>query len=107
MRAGRLDRRITLQRATIVQDAFGDGIETWGTLATVWASKTPVLDAERMQAGEIRAEQQCRFQIRWSPKVASLNPRDRLVCDGVTFLIWGVKEINTREGLEISATAQA
>jgi hypothetical protein len=28
------------------------------------------------------------------------------VCEGVTFLIWGVKEIGSRVGLEISATAR-
>ena len=30
-------QRITIQDRTIARDAFGAEVETWGTLATVWA----------------------------------------------------------------------
>jgi SPP1 family predicted phage head-tail adaptor len=105
--SGALDRRIAIKRATISQDDFGQGVKSWATLATVWASRKPISDAERVQSGEITAEAQCRFQIRYSSTVADVNPKDRIEYDGMIYEIWGVKEIGRRVGLEISATALA
>ena len=36
-KAGRLDRRITIQRATTAADGYGTPVETWADVATVWA----------------------------------------------------------------------
>ena len=36
-KAGRLDRRITIQRATTVSDAYGTPVATWADLACCWA----------------------------------------------------------------------
>jgi SPP1 family predicted phage head-tail adaptor len=107
IRSGTLDRRITLQRATVTQNTIGEGAQAWAALATVWASVAYIKDAEREKSGQIRAERQARFMIRWSPTVASINAKDRLVFDGSTYEIWGTKEIGRREGIEISATMRA
>lgn len=37
MRAGRLNRRITLQSRTTTQDAAGQPVETWSDVANIWA----------------------------------------------------------------------
>lgn len=104
MNAGKLDRRITLQRFTATQDeGSGEEVETWATLATVWASKRDVSDGERVAAAEVQAEVTTRFQIRWSSEVADLSAKDRLVCEGVTYAITGTKELNRHEGIEITA----
>lgn len=103
IRAGELDRRITLQRATVAPNEFNEPVETWSDLARVWAKYTPVADGERFRAGERAAEVQARFLIRWSSQVASVNPKDRLVFDGRIYAITNVKEIGRREGLEITA----
>jgi SPP1 family predicted phage head-tail adaptor len=107
MLAGQLDRRVAVQRATTIANGFNEPVATWGTVATVWARKRDVSDKERQQAGETAAEITTRFQVRYSGTLATLNPKDRLVCDGRTYEIWGVKELGRREGLEISATARA
>jgi SPP1 family predicted phage head-tail adaptor len=107
MESGKLDRRIVIERAALTANAFGEGVPTWAPLAEVWAHKQDVSDKERQQSAEVSAEITTRFRIRWSPDVATLNPKDRIVFDGRTFEIWGVKEIGRREGLEISATARA
>ena len=108
MLAGRLDRRVTLMRQGAPTD---DGYTTqpgaWAPLATVWASKQDVRDAERVQAQQVGASITTRFQIRYSSQVADLSPRDHLTCEGRTYAISAVKEIGRREGLEITATAQA
>ena len=107
MDAGRLDRRITINRATTTMDGFNEPVQTWGTLATVWANVAPVNDSERLRAGETLASKQSRFTIRYSSTVATVDPRDRLTFDGQVYDINGVKEIKRREMLEITATARA
>ncbi|WP_426043697.1 phage head closure protein [Caulobacter sp. DWR3-1-2] len=107
MKAGDLDRRITLQPRVLTKDPFNADVETWPDLTTVWASYEPVKDGERFRANETAATITARFQIRWSGLVASLSPADRLNFDNRSFDIVAVKEIGRREGLEISATARA
>lgn len=105
--AGALDRRIVIQRATVTRDAMNEQVQTWATLGAVWASATPVRDGERFADGEVRSLITMRFQVRWSQRIASLDERDRIVFDGRTYDIHGVKEIGRRVGLEISAAARS
>ena len=107
MNAGPRNRRITLQRAITTKDAFNADIETWGALATVWASADPLSDAERVRAQEVGAVMSMRFGILWSSVVDDLSPTDRLIYGGRTFNIVGVKELGLRDGLEITAAARA
>ena len=107
MDAGRLDARIAIRRATVTADAFNEPAETWATLATVAAQAVPVMDGERWQAGQTIAQQSYRFTIRWSLGVADVNPRDRIVYDGRTYDIGGVKDIGRNAWREITATARA
>lgn len=108
MLGGSLDRRVTLERATVSQDAMNEDILTWSPLATVWASHEPVRDGERFRAGETAAGLSARFVIRWSSQVADLNPKDRLIFDGVVHEIVAVKEHGGRKvGIEISCLGRA
>ena len=107
MSAGGMDRRITIERASIAKDGFGAEVKTWAGFATVWAKSTPVSDGEKWRAGEIGATISHRFKIRWSQKLASLNAKDRLRFDGKVFEIHGVKEIGRRQHFEISASTRA
>ena len=107
MHSPKLDRKITLQRATTTTNEYGEEVQTWGTLATVWASKKDVSDGERIAAAAASAEIGTRFQIRWDSSWSDLSPLDRVVYDGRTYNISAVKEIGRREGLEISAAARA
>jgi len=103
MQSWKLDRRLTLQRATITYDTMNNPVETWSTLATVWASKEEINDTERLQSSEKGSAITVRFQIRYSVRVSDLNAKDRISYGGHTYDIVGVKELGRREGLEISA----
>lgn len=110
MEGGKLDRRITIQRATLSQNKFGEDVEVWGELATVSAMAKPLSDGERrerMVAGEVSATAETRFTIRWSTTVESVNPKDRIIYGGMTWDIWSTKELGRREGIEITAAARA
>ncbi|MFT6772466.1 MAG: SPP1 family predicted phage head-tail adaptor [Paracoccaceae bacterium] len=107
MEAGRLDRRVTLRRATAAPDAFNEPVQTWADLATVWAEARPISDRERIAAAQIAATVTHRFTIRWADGLADLSPRDRLIFEAREFDISAVKEIGRRDGLEITASARA
>lgn len=108
LRAGDLNRRITIERFTSTQDSgSGEEVRTWFTHATVWASKWDVSDGERIAAAEVQASITTRFVIRFSSQVSDVNPKDRIAFEGRSYAIEAVKEIGRREGIEISASARA
>lgn len=104
--SGDMNRRITLQRATVERNSFNEEIETWGTLATVWARKHDVSAAEAFRAQEVGAQLTARFRIRYSDTVATLNPRDRLIFNGLTYNITGVREKDMNRWLEVDCVAR-
>lgn len=103
--AGKLDRRITIQRATIVPNEFNEPVPAWNVVATVWAKRADVSDSEKFAAGQLGSTLQTRFVIRSSSEARAVTTADRLVHEGATFNILGVKE--TAEGrrrfIEITA----
>lgn len=107
MRAGRLDRRITLQRATSTKNGFNEDVETWIDIGQRRASAMPVSDGERVRAQEVGSVISMRFQIRYSSDVAALSARDRLIYNGESYNITAVKELGRREGLEITAATRS
>lgn len=101
-----LDRRVQFRRATLGDDGFAQG-ETWANHGgPVWASKADVSDGERWRAQEVAAHVTTRFQVRSSAFTRGLTPKDRLVCDGLTYDISGIKEVGRLNRLEITAAAR-
>jgi SPP1 family predicted phage head-tail adaptor len=118
VKAGLLDRRITIRREAqardaygeLVKDALGHPVLEWCDMTTVWASYTPIRDAERVAAQQVGSTVTGRFEIRWSERVDDVTPRDRLrypADGGRDHNIVAVKEIGRREGLEITAAARS
>lgn len=80
MRAGRLDRRITIQRKTQTSSPSGEPEESWSALVTdLPAGLTPIAGSEVQGSEQSKALQQVSFEIRWSPEVDDLSPLDRVV----------------------------
>jgi SPP1 family predicted phage head-tail adaptor len=104
--SGRMKRRVTLQRATVAANSFNELVETWATLATVWAERRDVSAAEAYRAQEVGAQITTRFRIRYSSDIADLNPRDRLVFSGLVYQITGVRESVRNRWLEIDTVAR-
>lgn len=117
MRAGRLDRFITIQRKSDVISDGGGVTQTWTTIAARRAaSYAPIRGDERFAAPERMAEQQVEFRIRYSSSVAGLSELDRLIYPALAadspepepdpksiYDIVTVFEIGRREGLQIIA----
>jgi head-tail adaptor len=117
MRAGRLDRRVAVQRLTTTSSGSGEPLETWTTIGGIarWASKSPVTGLERFGSQQLEAKEQIEFRLRWTGDLADLQPTDRLIEPADDALlptipgrsiydIIAVLEINRREGLRVLTT---
>jgi SPP1 family predicted phage head-tail adaptor len=107
MSAGKLDRRIAIQRAAMTVNAFNEPVANWADLVTLWAGRRDVSAAERYRAQEVGAEITTRFTIRWSSLAASIDPRDRILFEGRLYDITAVRDIGRRAWREIDAVARA
>lgn len=105
--AGKLDRRITLRRAAKSQDEYGQEIETWFDLATVWASRRRASSRETLAAAEVSAAITDVFEIRYGSAWSDLSPLDRVLFEDRDYDIASVDEIDRRVGLRIAAVARA
>ena len=108
MKAGKLDRRITVQRKTSTQSDSGQPLDTWATLVGPrWAAVAPVRGDERFTAPQYAAKQQTEFKIRWSQDVADLTPLDRIIYpygsenEADIYDVLAVHEIGRQEGMQI------
>ena len=106
--AGRRNRLIRIERAELGSaDGFNNRAVQWVLFSKQWAEKFDVSDRERVAASEVGAEITTRFRIEWSENLSGVNPKDRVVHQGRIYDIAGVKELGTRQGLEITANARA
>lgn len=106
MKAGMLTRRLILQRRVETQDASGDPVATWTTMATVWAAIEPLRGREALISGGINAELDTRITVRWSPLLATLSDNDRAVYGSTIYNIVSIAEKNMgHRELEILANS--
>lgn len=47
---GRLDKRVSIQRRSSTKDSYGQEIDSWTTIAQVWAQVKPLGGKERMRS---------------------------------------------------------
>lgn len=106
MKFGRMDARITIQRATMTANAYGEPVPTWATLATVWADVVwrEGSGAERIASEQVTSKQPVHFIIRYSTTVASVSAKDQVVYNGKTYEVEAVQEIGRNEGLRLTST---
>lgn len=102
MRAGRLDRQITIQRSAYVVNEYGNPEFTWTDIATVRAQLVQAGTEEFLRAYGAIDETVIIFRIRWR---VGLTTADRVVHDGQNHDIKEIKEIGRHRGLEIRTVA--
>lgn len=120
MRAGRLDRRITIERKSLSYSDSGEPQETWSALASrISASWGAVKGEERFSSEQYVSREQVEFRVRWQSALADLSPVDRIVYPAqgsdspdapatrILYNIIEVHEIGRREGLQIIAARLA
>lgn len=103
MRAGKLDRTITIQRFTSEPNEYGTPVETWTTVATLRAQLIQASTEEFIRGGAVD-ETIIIFRTRW---LAGVTTADRIEYEGVALNIKETKEIGRRKGLELRAVRSA
>lgn len=104
---GELDRRITIQRATITYNEFNEPVEAWVDYVTVWAKRTNASAGESYRAQQVGAQITTRFTVRWSPLTGGVTPQDRIDFDGRTYNITATRQVERNRWIEIDAIASA
>lgn len=105
MRAGSMDRRVTIQRKSITQSDSGQETVAWVDVAQVWAQKIENRGAERFATQQFVGHAIKTFRFRWSSTVAEVTTEHRISFDGRAYDITDVREIGRREGIEVDCYA--
>jgi len=103
MKAGRLNRRITIQQPTESQGATGQAVPSWSTFREVWAEVRQRPGKETFDADQIVAKTDTVFRIRY---LAGLTRKMRVSYGGDYYDIHAIAEIGFKEGHDIWATAR-
>lgn len=98
MRAGRLDRQITIQSFSNTVSADGTPVETWTMLATVRAQIIEASTEEYQRAYGEGGNTAIIVRIRW---LDGVTIRHRALYEGRNLNVREVKEIGRRRGLEL------
>lgn len=97
MRAGSLDRRVTIESKTVTRDDYGAEVVSWSTFAEVWAEVRDINATERV-ADQIRTlTRLTMIKTRYVSGVTS-DMRIRLNEDGRVLAIVSMAQIGRRLG---------
>ena len=97
MRAGRLDRRVTIERKSVTRDDYGAEIITWTTFAEVWAEVREINSVEKVIDQLRTMSRLTMVTIRWLPGVTT-DMRIRVNQDGRILAITSLAEIGRKAG---------
>lgn len=115
MRAGGLDRLITIQKFGLTEDQYGDQVEGFTGSDPIAARVKNLAGAERLVAAQNGATMPTVFQIRWTPALdpaadQGLNPKDRVEYpsgSGRLYNVTSAIELGRHDTIEITATVSA
>ena len=94
MRAGQLNRRVTIERKTGGVDAIGQPLpEGWETFAQVWANVRHLSGSESIKAGAVTSEVKASIRIRYR---SDINAGMRVVLGAKTYEIRAVMPDDVR-----------
>lgn len=98
MRAGNLDKSITIQHSTRVRGEGGNSIYIWEDLVTLRAEIVQANTEEFIRGWGASDETLIIFRTRW---IEGIRNSDRIVFDGRNHDIKELKGLGRRRGLEI------
>jgi SPP1 family predicted phage head-tail adaptor len=74
VRAGKLKRRLTLQRRVESKNAYGETVWTWADVDTIWGGDLPLTGRELFAAQQVQAQTTEKIEIRYR---ADVQPKMR------------------------------
>ncbi|MBB3034051.1 head-tail adaptor protein [Alteriqipengyuania lutimaris] len=104
VRIGRRDKLVTLERATMAQNDYGEEVPTWSAIGQEWAAVFYGRGDERRQAAMEQGSQPATFGMLANPITLGLKVTDRIQHAGTVWDIEGMAPDTPRRG-EIEITA--
>lgn len=105
MRAGKLNKRVTIEAKTVSKDPdYGTEVVTWTPLASMWAEVQDELPSksEAVKQGIRLATQRARVRTRYRSGITSdMRVVIHGLPDRVMQIVGGPAELGRREGLEM------
>ena len=98
--AGRMDERITIEQAALVQDSAGQPVESWTILRSVWAQVVAQTAHEVVISAQDTALRDLVFVTRYQADVTALM---RISWRGLIYKITGVASLRRENETRISA----
>lgn len=93
MQAGLLRKRLTIQKPSQAQDGYGQTLDTWTDVATVWGEIVPVSGREMIAANAMQESKTHAITIRY---IAGITPKMRIKYGTRLFDIQSVLDENER-----------
>lgn len=106
MKSGPRDDKITIERFTVTEDAFGGTVQNWASLTDAWAQVIYGTGAERREAGLEGADQTATFRILNDSTTRTITTADRIVFGGDNYDITSAVPMD-RDGIELTAIKRA
>jgi SPP1 family predicted phage head-tail adaptor len=97
---GELDRKVTIQTASGVQDAYGEEINTWLDTLDVWAKMEWGTGVEGMDANQVVSTDKVKFTIRYT----TVDAKDRIKYEDKYYDIETIQEVGGRKRFLILTT---
>ena len=87
MRAGKLNRRISVQQLAAGQDALGQPVQTWSLVAELWAHILHSSGIEMVKAGAEMSIVRASIRVRYTRQITAGM---RVLADGYTYNVVAV-----------------
>ena len=97
---GEMDRKVTIQTASGVQDAYGEEINTWLDTLDVWAKMEWETGSEGMDADQVVSHDKVKFTIRYT----TVDAKNRIKYEGKYYDIETIQEVGGRKRFLILIT---
>lgn len=104
--SGELDKRISIERATVTTDGYGGEDKVWTEFCPAWAKVINGRGDERRSAAQENASLAATFRVRANSKTRDVATTDRIVFDGAAWDISSNVAFGT-DGRDITAIRPA
>ncbi len=98
MRAGKARKRVQIQATTKTQNSYGEPVDSWSVVTTVWGEVTPYISGTReafaAAAGQFQAKATMQVRMRYRALSPATN---RLIVDSQTLEIEAVLDPDGRK----------
>lgn len=107
MEAGKLDRSVTIERATTTRSRTGEKTRSWSTVSSNVPAQVEYPSTRQTLSGQqVASEVDATITVRYRD---DLTPQEdlRIVYNGRAYRIKGVRELDRKVGLRLDCTARA